>query len=55
MKYAIVGFVLGILVAGLVFLAERTTQQIDWSLIVSFPVCWGIAGYLYWRWWVSEV
>jgi len=49
MKYTAIGFCLGLLVAGLVFLAERTTQQIGWLLIASFPLCWGIAGYLFWR------
>lgn len=49
-KYVAIGVFLGILIGGLVFLAERTTQEVAWLLIVSFPLCWGIAGYLFWRW-----
>jgi hypothetical protein len=50
MKYTTIGFCLGLLFAVLVFFAERTTQEIDWLLIMSFPLSWGIAGYLAWRW-----
>ena len=50
MKYAVIGFCFGLLIAGLVFLAERTTQDIAWLLIASLPMCWGVAGYLFWRW-----
>jgi len=50
MKSAAIGFCAGLLVAVLVFLAERTTQDIAWLLIASFPLSWGIAGYLFWRW-----
>jgi hypothetical protein len=48
-SYAAFGFCIGLLVAGLVFLAERTTQQIAWLLIASFPLSWGFAGYLFQR------
>lgn len=50
MKYTIVGLVLGCLMAILVWLIERTTGDIAWSLIVGFPVSWSIAGYLFHRW-----
>ena len=50
MKYAAFGFCFGLLIAGLVFLAERTTQQIAWGLIASFPLSLGLAGYLFQRW-----
>lgn len=49
-KYVLRGFLLGCFVAFLVWLAERTTDDIAWGLIISFPVFWGFAGYLFWRW-----
>lgn len=48
-KYALVGFCLGLLAAGLVFLIERTTQEVGWLLIASFPISWGVAGCLFGR------
>jgi hypothetical protein len=42
-SYAAFGFCIGLL-------AERTTQQIAWLLIASFPLSWGFAGYLFQRW-----
>jgi hypothetical protein len=50
MKYFLRGLLLGLLMAFLVWLAERTTGRIAWGLIIGFPICWGIAGYLFWRW-----
>jgi len=45
-KFAFFGFCIGLLISGLVFLAEQTTQEIAWLLLGSFPLCWGIGGYL---------
>lgn len=50
MIFAIRGFILGLIFGALVYLAERTTGQIAWGLVLSFPLCFGIAGYLFWRW-----
>jgi hypothetical protein len=50
MLYAIRGFLLGLLLAVLVYFAERTTGQISWPLVLGFPVCWTVAGYLFWKW-----
>ena len=47
LKYAAMGFCLGILAAGLVYLAERTMPQVAWLLIGSFPLTWGVAGYIF--------
>jgi hypothetical protein len=50
MKYAIRGLLLGLVVGFLVYLAERTTGNVLWLLVLSFPVSWTIGGYLFWRW-----
>ena len=50
MKYTIIGAIAGCLATILVWLMELTTGNIAWGLILSFPVSWGIAGYLFWRW-----
>lgn len=46
----LIGLLAGLLAAALVWYAERTTGQIAWPLIVSFPVSWGTAGYLLSKW-----
>lgn len=25
-------------------------HTVDWLIIISFPVCWGIGGWLFWKW-----
>ena len=50
MKYTVTGFLLGCFVAVLAWLSERTTGDIDWGMVLSFPLFWSIAGYLFWRW-----
>jgi len=50
MKYTLTSVALGLVAAFLVWLIERTTGNIAWGLIISFPLCWGVAGYLFWRW-----
>lgn len=50
MIYTFRGLLLGILMSVLVWLMERTTPQPAWLLIASFPICWTIAGYLFWKW-----
>ena len=50
MKHTILGFIAGCLIAIPVWLIERTTGNIAWGLIVSFPVSWGIAGYWFRHW-----
>lgn len=48
--YALRGLLIGLVMAFLVYLAERTTSQPSWLLILSFPVCWTIGGHLFWSW-----
>lgn len=50
MLYAFRGLLIGLLFGVLVYFAEQTTGNISWLLVVSFPVCWTIAGYLFWKW-----
>lgn len=54
MIYAFRGFLIGLVMAVLVYFMERTTTQPmvfpSWLLIIGFPVCWTIAGYLFWKW-----
>jgi hypothetical protein len=49
MIYAIRGFLLGLVVSILVYLAERTTGHINWFLVAGFPMCWFIAGAYFWK------
>ncbi|HET8669712.1 MAG TPA: hypothetical protein VFM05_03520, partial [Candidatus Saccharimonadales bacterium] len=49
MIYAARGFLLGLLMSVLVFLAERTTGHINWPLVLCFPLCWFIAGAYFWK------
>ncbi len=46
LKYSMIGFALGMVVAILVYFAESTTGQISWPLVVSFPVSWAFGGYV---------
>lgn len=45
-KFSLICLLAGTLLGLLVFLAERSTGAIAWGLVLSFPVCWGIGGYL---------
>lgn len=49
-KFSFAGILLGLLVSVFVWYAESTTGAISWPLVASFPVCWGIGGYLFARW-----
>jgi hypothetical protein len=49
MKYAIYGLLLGLVVGFLVYLAERTTGNVLWPLVLGFPFSWTIGGYVFWR------
>jgi hypothetical protein len=51
MKYVITGFCLGLLVSAVRLLVGSITHDpLDLLHTISYPVCWGIAGYLAWRW-----
>jgi hypothetical protein len=47
---AVIGFLLGLVAAGLLFAVELTTDKPAWLLPVSFPICWAVGGYLFQRW-----
>jgi hypothetical protein len=46
----LIGLILGLVVGGLVYLAEQTTPEPTWLLILSFPVCFTLGGYLFRVW-----
>jgi hypothetical protein len=51
MKYAITGSCLGILVSAVRLLVGSIAHDpLDLPHTIAYPVCWGIAGYLSWRW-----
>jgi len=54
LKFSLAGLLLGLLVSVFVWYAENTTGAIFWPLVVSFPVFWGIGGYLFARWYAHE-
>jgi hypothetical protein len=49
-KFLLIGMLLGLLVSVFVWEAESTTGEISWPLVASFPISWGIGGYLFARW-----
>lgn len=54
MKYTVIGFVIGLAFSVGVYLAESTTSEISWLLVLSFPVFWPLAGWMYGRWFANE-
>jgi hypothetical protein len=50
MKLSIIGFLLGALVGFLIWLAERTTGNIAWGLVICPSVSWACAGYMFYIW-----
>jgi hypothetical protein len=49
MRYALIGFFVGLVISAGAYAAERTTGEIAWALVVSFPVFFTLAGWLYGR------
>ena len=45
LMFSFIGIMLGIGVYSI----ERTTGNISWLLVLSFPVFFSIAGYVFWR------
>lgn len=55
MKSVVIGFLIGLAFSVGVYFAERTMDELSWLLVVSFPVFWSLAGYMFERWFAGSL
>lgn len=45
--FALAGILMGI---ATYFVEKTTGSEITWTLVFSFPLCWSLAGILFYKW-----